>query len=149
TSNVQDYSTSYASNFLTFGTTGANLKFTFTDGTSNTMMLMERYSKANITTVTPPTQVIHVWAQTLYPPTGTPQVPNTTASSGPTFIIPQAISPPFQLRPVPTQAAEEVPQGMSSGGILVVMADVSVKTVNSSVSPATWLAAATPNGGEV
>jgi hypothetical protein len=113
------------------------------------MMLMERYSKANITTTTPATQVIHVWAQTAYTPSGGTASIYTTTSSGPTFIVPQAFTPPFQLRPQPTQAAEEVPQTMSSGGLLVCMGDVSIKTVNTSVSPATWLAAATPNGGEV
>jgi hypothetical protein len=38
-----DSGTSYGSNFLTFGRTGANLKSTFTDGTSNTIALFERY----------------------------------------------------------------------------------------------------------
>jgi hypothetical protein len=146
---AQDSSTSYASNFLVFGTNGANLRSTFTDGTSNTVMLMERYSKAQLATSTPPTQVIHPWAQTTYTPTGGMASISTTTASGPTFIVPQNVSPPIQVTPTPSQALEQLPQGMSSGGMQVCMGDVSVRMVNASVSPVTWLAAGTPSGGEV
>jgi prepilin-type N-terminal cleavage/methylation domain-containing protein len=149
TARNDEFSTSYASNFTVFGTLGASLTSTFSDGTSNTMILMERYSKAFVTTSTPPTQVIHVWAQTTYTPSGgTPGIA-TTPSSGPTFLVPQNLTPAFQLRPPPAEAVESVTQSLSSGGVQVCLGDGSVKTVNPSVSGATWVAAATPGGGEV
>jgi prepilin-type N-terminal cleavage/methylation domain-containing protein len=55
----------------------------------------------------------------------------------------------FQVRPPVGQCDGSVPQGLSSGTILVLLADGSVKGVSQGVSPATWAAALTPNQGEV
>jgi hypothetical protein len=57
--------------------------------------------------------------------------------------------PPFVLKPAPTAAFEHQAQGLSSGVIQVVLADGSVRGLNSSVTPLTWFWAMTPNGGEV
>jgi hypothetical protein len=74
--NNQSIMTSYASNFLLFGITGANIKSDFPDGTSNTVMLMERYTVAYFQSGSPPviTQVNHNFtelsANNGYNPTG-------------------------------------------------------------------------------
>jgi prepilin-type N-terminal cleavage/methylation domain-containing protein len=56
----------------------------------------------------------------------------------------------FQVRPTPTYSAcnPRVPQGLSSGGICVLLGDGSGRLVGSSVSLSTWQAAITPDGGE-
>ena len=55
----------------------------------------------------------------------------------------------FQARPTPSQCDGSIPQGLSSGGIQVLLGDGSVKMVSSGVSNSTWAAAITPQGGEV
>jgi prepilin-type N-terminal cleavage/methylation domain-containing protein len=116
----------FASNWTVFGNTGANLRWSFADGTSNTVILMER----NARTVNPTT--VHMWGNT---------------ATGNTCVIPSA-GPP-QSRPAPSAALEPLAHGMSPSGIQVGLADGSVRTMTSGVSLATWTAAATPNGGEV
>ncbi len=129
--------TSYATNFTVFGNlNGPNLKSRFGDGTSNTMIIMERYSIA----FNGSTAVTHTWG-TL----GT----TVAGVSGFTWIVPQNTTTPFQLKPANNAAIETVPQGMASGGIQVAMADGSVRNVTAGVPGATWFIASTPNGGEV
>lgn len=57
----------------------------------------------------------------------------------------------FQVKPDPYQSACDwaVAQTPHTGGILVGLADGSVRSVNSSVTPATWWSALTPNGNDV
>jgi prepilin-type N-terminal cleavage/methylation domain-containing protein len=55
----------------------------------------------------------------------------------------------FQIRPPVGQCDGSVPQGLSSGSMLVLLGDGSVKGVGAGVSPSTWAAALTPDGGEV
>jgi prepilin-type N-terminal cleavage/methylation domain-containing protein len=55
----------------------------------------------------------------------------------------------FQTKPSQGQCNPRVPQGLSSGGIFVLLGDGSARTVSSGVSLATWQAAITPDGGEV
>jgi hypothetical protein len=55
----------------------------------------------------------------------------------------------FQTRPNPNNCNPRVPQGLSSGGITVLLGDGSVRMVSAGVSLATWQAAITPDGGEV
>jgi prepilin-type N-terminal cleavage/methylation domain-containing protein len=64
--------------------------------------------------------------------------------------IPGAAVPPqtFQTKPAPIQCNPRVPQGLSSGGIYVLLGDGSARSVSSGVSLATWQAAITPDGGE-
>jgi prepilin-type N-terminal cleavage/methylation domain-containing protein len=126
-----DSTASYASNFLAFGTTGANLKSTFADGTSQTVLLCERYGKAAGNT--------HSWS-------------GTTASvngCGQNWLTAVNASPPYQVKPAPSAAVEDRGQGMSSGGMQVCMGDVSVRTCGSSISGATWYAANTPANNDL
>jgi prepilin-type N-terminal cleavage/methylation domain-containing protein len=160
--------TSYATNFNVFKTTGANLKSTFVDGTSNTWILIERYAKANDTSTTGLPPFIHYWAQ-LSGSQGTPVAPAapanppvgyynsfntqpTIGNSGPTFIQPlntATVSPPFQTKPALTQASEFQAQGMNSGGAQVGLGDGSVRNLTGTVSAITFYQASTPDGGEV
>jgi hypothetical protein len=73
--------------------------------------------------------------------------------NGTQWVIGQAgFVPPatFQTRPTPGNSCNpRLPQGLSSGGIYVLLGDGSVRSVSSGVSVATWHAAITPAGGEV
>jgi len=55
----------------------------------------------------------------------------------------------MQVKPATAAADDTLPQGMSSGGMQIAMADGSVRSVGSGVSGTTWYYACTPNGGEV
>ncbi len=121
--------TSYASNFLVFGFKGARLPGTFRDGTSKTVVLMERYAQAN--GLGGPTQ--HFWSG---------ETPwnnwlSTTPTSG------------FQLNPAPSAANDVQPQGFSSDGMQVSLGDGSVRTVASGVSFTTWYLACNPADGQI
>jgi prepilin-type N-terminal cleavage/methylation domain-containing protein len=133
-----DWVVSYASNYLCFGTVGANLKSTFNDGTSQTVMIMERYGKSTTGT--------HLWAYSNYT-----TLPNTSypTASGTWLTTTAATTPPFQLKPSPSAANEALPQGMSSGGLQICLGDGSVRSVSSSVSATTWYAANTPAGNDL
>jgi prepilin-type N-terminal cleavage/methylation domain-containing protein len=121
--------TSYASNFLVFGTKGAWLPGTFRDGTSKTVVLMERYAQAHNSAG--PTQ--HFWS-------GTSPWSNwlsATPTSG------------FQLNPAPSAAHDLQPQGFSTDGMQVGLGDGSVRTITAGVSFTTWYLACNPADGQV
>jgi len=124
--------TSYAGNDLVLknasGNT-ANLNSTFVDGTSNTLLYAERYAVSSTKT--------HTW----YTTSDSTLVLFTPLSTG--------TSPPypFQTKPSLGSANDVVPQGLSSGGILVCMADGSVRNVTPSVSNATWVIVCNPADG--
>jgi prepilin-type N-terminal cleavage/methylation domain-containing protein len=54
----------------------------------------------------------------------------------------------FQTRPPQYSCDGSMPQGLSSGGVQVLLGDGHVRMVNSNITPTTWVAALTPNGGE-
>jgi type II secretory pathway pseudopilin PulG len=133
TSDPNQTYTSYAANSLVFPVKngpGPNLRSTFQDGTSNTVMLMERYAVSS----DGGTAAAHTWSA----PVSTTQV----------LITPTPLSG-FQVKPAVGAALDALPQGMSSGGMQVCMADASVRTVTTGVSSGTWYMACTPAGGEV
>ncbi|HEY7315484.1 MAG TPA: DUF1559 domain-containing protein [Gemmataceae bacterium] len=139
--------TSYASNALLFGQFGASLPASFTDGTSNTIMLMERFAIANLTTTGPPpttTQQSHWWcfANTFIFPT---YVPATTGATPTPAIF--GGSPQFNA--TPATANDPQPQSLSSSGIMVGMGDGSVRLVTNGVSQLTWFLACNPVDGQV
>jgi prepilin-type N-terminal cleavage/methylation domain-containing protein len=125
-----DATTSYGANYLCFGTTGANLKSTFADGTSQTVIICERYGKTSTQS--------HLWASAAT--NGT----NYTAVAG----TPGAPYP-YQVKPAPSAANDAVPQGMSSGGIQIGLGDGSVTTKGSSLTNTTWYAANTPANNDL
>jgi len=106
----------------------ANLKSTFVDGTSNTVVFMERYAISAM----PTTNTQHPWYGT------TPGQVLLMGSAG----VPQP-------KPALGAAQEALAQGMSAGGCQVGLADGSVRTVTTSVSVGTWTNACNPSDGTV
>jgi hypothetical protein len=99
----------------------------FPDGTSNTLLFAEKYSRCGAGG--------SLWGQ----PTADPWLPVFAAWSW----------EPFQVRP---SAADCDPLRAStpfSGAIQVALADASVRGVRAGIAPETWRAACTPDGGEV
>src|SRR5579883_22478 len=127
TNGTQYAYTSYAGNILVLPASSSvsNLKSTFTDGTSNTVVFMERYA------VSP--SHAHAWYG--------------TASQ--VLISPINTSPYMQVKPAVSAVIDTLPQGMSSGGLLVSMADGSVRNVTTGVQPTTWYYACNPSDGMV
>jgi hypothetical protein len=125
--------TNYAANALVLPVQngfGPSLAASFPDGTSNTVLLVERYAVS----ADGGTAGTHLWAATTSP---TQVLITPTMTSG------------FQVKPATGAATDALPQGLSSGGLQVCLADASVRTVTSGTSAATWFAACTPAGGEV
>jgi prepilin-type N-terminal cleavage/methylation domain-containing protein len=122
--------TSYASNYLVFGTGGAAIPRTFVDGTSNTVMYAERYNVCGGYGV--------MWAN----PAGGYVTPDFADPIGTNY-------GPFQIKPTIATCNPAVPQSAHTGGMMIAMGDASTRMVNASVSSSTWYAACTPNGGEV
>jgi prepilin-type N-terminal cleavage/methylation domain-containing protein len=117
--------TSYASNYLLFGSTGASLPASFIDGTSNTVIFMERYAQSNLSG----TATQHYWSS----------INNyvvVTPTSG------------FQVNVAPNAAVDTVPQGCSTAAMMVGMGDGSVRPVTSGTSFYTWYLACCPNDGQ-
>jgi len=161
--------TSYATNWHLFKDTGANLKSSFADGTSNTIMLAERYAVAQVGGSS-----VHYYMRRGNAAVATYASNTVPGASGPTFYwaypqntqpatetmglatkTPGATAPyPFQLKPGtgtsasnPLHAHHDAPQGMSAGGCQVIMGDCSGKSVNSSVPMRTWFFASHPADG--
>jgi type II secretory pathway pseudopilin PulG len=121
--------TSYAANGLLFQVVngyGPNLNSSFTDGTSNTVMLTERYAVSSVGPGAGP----HPWY-------------GTAAN---VLIVPTPTSG-FEIMPPIMQATESLPQGMATGGMQVALGDGSIRTVNSGTSANTWYLACNPNDG--
>ena len=115
------------------------------DGTSNTVALMERYA----VTVAPTGATAVAYGTTTITHTfGSHPWYGTTPSH--VLVLPNAqLTVPFQIKPAPNVADDRVAQAMSAGGIQVSMCDGSVRSVNSSVSYATWALACDPYDGQV
>ena len=113
--------TSYASNYLLFGSTGASLPASFQDGTSNTVIFMERYAQSS--------SGPHYW------------------SSVNNFIVATTVSG-FQIAPPINSAIDTLPQGCSTASMMVGLGDGSVRIVSSGVSNYTWYLACNPNDGQ-
>jgi prepilin-type N-terminal cleavage/methylation domain-containing protein len=153
--------TSYASNFGTFGFNGIGI-VQITDGTSNTVAFAERYATTQVSggVVNPQT---HYWASSVSSGwKGTASViigiGTYSGASGPTYYTAQAtggdgngymIRPPITASLVAPLGADDLyPNGPSTGTIQVGMCDGSVRGVGAGVSGTTWLAAHTPNGDD-
>jgi prepilin-type N-terminal cleavage/methylation domain-containing protein len=142
--------TSYASNALVFGNIGANLPATFQDGTSNTVVLTERFAVANAFTTTgtttTSTQQSHFWSYTdnWIMPSYTPAVVTSTG----TVTTPAAYVAYPQFNATVTTANDPQPQSFGGSSMLVGMADGSVRPVTPAVSPLTWYYACNPADGQ-
>jgi prepilin-type N-terminal cleavage/methylation domain-containing protein len=101
----------------------------FSKGTTNTVLLAERYSVSGYDGTTA-TNTNHFWngANNGYftQAAGYTSIGGTTGTAG------------FQLAPSQTQADDRVAQGFSGGGMCVALGDASCRLVSSGVTPATW-----------
>ena len=116
--------TSYICNQLTFGSVSRNYPGGIPDGTSNTIFLAEGYSVVAGTGR-------HWYSNSAY----TYYLANGSVS--------------FQSNVTPATASPTLAQSFSAAGVQVAMGDGSVRSVSTSVSATTWLAASTPANGEV
>jgi hypothetical protein len=160
---------SYSANYQVFGNPGAgdnggnmmgspNLKNSFSDGTSQTILFAEQYAQR-------PFSRYKLWAHGGWNPSwmpifaygkdngnGTYQnyssgMDSGTGSVGPNSKFLTVSAPIFAASTNPTDI--QAPIGIHAGGMVVGLADGSVRLLNTGVSAATWWAACTPAGGEV
>jgi type II secretory pathway pseudopilin PulG len=151
--------TSYAANAVVF-VSGATMTRTFTDGTANTIAYAEHFANdcggaqfqwleessfAVLPGGTPPISLVRrgTFADRdlgdVYPvTTGSPPVSQGS--------IPGLT---FQVTPPLAECDPRIPQSAHSAGLLVALADGSVRTLGQGVSPSTYWAAVTPMGGEI
>jgi hypothetical protein len=162
---------SYAPNGLISGTgpptpgpQGRTHILAITDGTSNTILHAEKYARCTNTSMPPAFQdggtawafsssLLFPWQPPPLHPPGKAFFPGFAIAALVSRGAPDAIGPgsKFQLRPTPylgncdpTRAATA-----HSGGILVGLADGSVRALSPDVSGPTWWSAVTPSGSEV
>ncbi len=157
---------SYAANAMAFQGVSV-LPSTFLDGTSNTVAFAEHYAKCG--GVYPPTfytfplgklcpaqnirratfadrgRAIWTGGSLLLPLT---DVVPVTSGSPP---VSQASTPglTFQVRPKLGDCNPLIPQTPHEGGMLIALADGSVRTIRPTVAETVFWAAVTPSGGEV
>jgi prepilin-type N-terminal cleavage/methylation domain-containing protein len=125
---------------------------TFRDGTSNTITLTEHYAFNCGDTV-------FLWiknlphAETFWNPHFQRNMTIRRATFADLGDLGHVLTTPpastFQVRPTAADCNPGMPQTPYSGGLLVGLADGSVRVVSPGVSPATFWAAVTPAGGEV
>jgi prepilin-type N-terminal cleavage/methylation domain-containing protein len=119
---------------------GANLNNSFPDGTSNTIIFAAKAGKCGA-------------GNSLYSAINLRGYDRYQVTMGAYFghKIPDAngIGTPFQVSPRAAECDPDLPQTFYLSGILVGLADGSVRSVSASVSPLTWRRAAIPNDGAV
>ena len=126
--------TSYASNSAVFKTTGASLPSAFEPkGTSNTVIIMERYSLCPVGTAGGSVGLqsrSHIWSASFT---------NLDCST-----VPVGFTNAPQFAPPPSQADNRRPQGFTTSVLQVALGDGSVRVVGPGVSPTTWNWACNP-----
>jgi prepilin-type N-terminal cleavage/methylation domain-containing protein len=161
---------SYTPNWYVFGGHNGQVGFgtripaTFTDGTSNTVVLGERLSRCQVNSGGSSTTYEHYWMDSDDDPQGNPPasvsywVPGTQdPNSGQALQTIPTTNPPYPV-PVPEVAPQWQGQAanctawnmtaFSLGGIQVGMGDGSSRTVTAGISGTTWTAAITPANGD-
>jgi prepilin-type N-terminal cleavage/methylation domain-containing protein len=133
---------------VTSGEGSAQIPSTFTDGTSNTIMIAEKYAVCENPSYS--TNGGNSWIRNSVDPT-TYACYFGDNRSGHALV---GVAYTFQVKPSPFVGASGrcnplLPATPHTGGILVCMGDGSTRSVNSGISGATWFAALTPSGGEV
>jgi prepilin-type N-terminal cleavage/methylation domain-containing protein len=148
---------SYAGNYLVFGVVNSTFQsvsdqgaatFTasFADGTANTILYVERYSVCNLTSTNLQRACLWDWWQTSSNNSGNDYRPTIGfATMANDNVGPSSI---FQVRPTQGNCDPSRASTPHIGGMVVAMADGSVRTLNGNISPATWWAACTPAGGD-
>ena len=140
--------TNYSSNWWVFRGNGnqgsqSRIPATFQDGTSNTIVFMERMCICQ--------SIQHIWGESgqgagpgsnYYSPTYWGTNSNLNPQAGQYDTVPQ-------MAPSTAACNPALAQGFSAAGIIVGLGDGSVRSVSSGISQSTWSAALTPAGGEV
>jgi type II secretory pathway pseudopilin PulG len=134
------------------------------DGSSNTIEITTHYSMGS---KKGPDNIVYIYQRELLSlllvapfPLSNPSNPNLrNVLLPPTFAdaamgdvlpgSPEAQTLTFQLRPPVDNIDPRIPQSPYTTGLLVGLADGSVRMLNPNISPRTFWAAVTPNGGEV
>ena len=126
--------TSYASNLALFQFTGARMPASFDPkGTSNTVILMERYAQTAIGGGPGSLGLQsrhHIWSGSW---TGLD-----------CSFVPDGFSNAPQFAPPPDQADNRCPQGFTSSVMEVALGDGSVRPISNGISPTTWNWACNP-----
>lgn len=152
---------SYAANPLLFQA-GAKLPASVPDGASSTIAFAEHYARCGATSFSwsllksecedasgNPIPCLHspthraTFSDVMYADV----IPVT--SGAPPMSVGSVASLTFQARPKTSECDSRLAQTPHSGGIIVGLADGSVRTLSPGMSPATFWAAVTPAGGEV
>ncbi|WP_246524784.1 DUF1559 family PulG-like putative transporter [Gemmata palustris] len=135
---------SYRTNLLAFATPPANagtswdgprLPATFSDGTSSTVAFAEGFAVPNGTT--------NYWWYSM----DNAACPNGGRCNGPSYLA-TTTSPVFTTQP-PQTALWDRPNAYNASGVQVAMLDGSVRSVTTSITPATWYTANHPSDGGV
>jgi prepilin-type N-terminal cleavage/methylation domain-containing protein len=120
------------------------------DGCSNTVMLAEHYAY-----FCGQSQTDFFWSSTepplVIPPPLGPRTLRRSSFADMGDIAPNHASPPtitFQVRPAIKDCDPRMPQTPFEAGLLVGLADGSVRTVSPGITPVTFWAAVSPAGGE-
>jgi prepilin-type N-terminal cleavage/methylation domain-containing protein len=143
---------------------GRTRMLAITDGTSNTILHAEKYARCSNTTMPPMFQdggTAWAYCTTVVFPWQPPPMDLPPRAFGPGFAIaafaklgaPDAVGlgSKFQVQPTPYLGNCDPTRASTphSSGIVVGLADGSVRTLAPSISGTTWWAAVTPSGGEV
>ena len=146
----------------TISTQGKTTFASIRDGLTNTILHAEKYARCTNTTMVPAFRDGGTaWAYTTSPLFAWQPPPMVLPGKAfqPGFCIPalasrgapDAIGPrsKFQVQPTPGNCDPTRTATAHPGGMVVGLADGSVRTLSPSMSPNTWWAAVTPSGGEV
>jgi prepilin-type N-terminal cleavage/methylation domain-containing protein len=142
-------STSYGVNYDAVWTDRTSYVSQFTypasyqDGSSQTILFAEQYSTFNAGWPR------YWWYGYWNYFQGFNVVTNWNWSTGARTGTPIPLAVPFQIKPVQAQAAMNLPQAYTLTGVQVAMLDGSARTVSTSVSNTTWMAACTPAFSDV
>jgi prepilin-type N-terminal cleavage/methylation domain-containing protein len=146
TPNVTMGTTNFAANGLVFTTNTANppqIPRTFEDGTSNTILFVERYQSCG--TTTPANNILNLWGAGTYygyglttattPDNGTlvnqRYLPGIAIFSSPAnIVVTPGASTTFQVTPKPADCIAGMAQTAHPGAMVVCMADGSVRTMS-------------------
>jgi prepilin-type N-terminal cleavage/methylation domain-containing protein len=147
---------SYVANAQVFAMTNADFTIrdyqgygrypaTFQDGTSSTILFTEHYAACYTPSLANPNGGV-LWGRSAVAPS-TFGCYFTAYLQGPTYSF--QVQPTWQNTNPNATCDYRLPSSPHTGGILVCLADGSVKFVAREVSPATWWAACTPAAGDL